>query len=467
MRVVPGPHGDGVEAIGEESQHGLLVGFIHERARVEWMREKLAPASGPREARRGKGTGVTMRRSRLVLVVAALLAGCSQPAPERPADLVVYGRVWTGDSAVPTAAGSRRARRDHRGRRLEASDRPVPGPGDAGARQWPVQRRAGVRGLPHALHQRRVPVDVGGPPRRRHAGRVRPASRGVREAVAAGQWILGGDWDHERWPGAPLPRKEWIDSVTPDHPVFVSRLDGHMGVANSAALRLARITRASRAPQGGEIVRDPATGEPTGLLKDNAMDPIWRAVPGRTPAGDRQRAGGRAPPRRRELASPPSTRWTAGATWRRSSGRAARNALTARIYAFVPLSTWKMLADTVRADGRGDDWLRWGGLKGFMDGSLGSTTAAFFDPYLDAPEHPRPARHRFGHDARLDHLGRQRRPPGRRSTPSATVPTPSCSTSMPKRHGCTARGTAASASSTPSTSGRPTSRASASRASSR
>jgi hypothetical protein len=63
----------------------------------------------------------------------------------------------------------------------------------------------------------------------------------------------------------------------------------------------------------------------------------------------------------------------------------SRNALTARVYAFVPISTWRMLADTVRAQGRGDDWLRWGGLKGFMDGSLGSTTAAFFEPYLDAP----------------------------------------------------------------------------------
>jgi hypothetical protein len=99
------------------------------------------------------------------------------------------------------------------------------------------------------------------------------------QRLPKGKWILGGDWDHERWPGAPLPRKEWIDSVTPDHPVFVSRLDGHMGVANSAALRLARITRASRAPEGGEIVRDPGTGEPTGLLKDNATDPIWRFDP--------------------------------------------------------------------------------------------------------------------------------------------------------------------------------------------
>ena len=90
-----------------------------------------------------------------------------------------------------------------------------------------------------------------------------------------GEWILGGDWDHERWPGSPLPRREWIDSVTPHNPVFVNRLDGHMGVANSAALKARRhhAQDAQRRP-GGTIVRDPRTGEPTGVLKDNAMDPV-------------------------------------------------------------------------------------------------------------------------------------------------------------------------------------------------
>ena len=83
--------------------------------------------------------------------------------------------------------------------------------------------------------------------------------------IKPGAWILGGTWDHESWPGAPLPAREWIDSVTPDNPVFVQRLDGHMGVANSRALALARINRDTPQPAGGTIVHDDH-GEPTGVL---------------------------------------------------------------------------------------------------------------------------------------------------------------------------------------------------------
>ena len=82
------------------------------------------------------------------------------------------------------------------------------------------------------------------------------------KTLRPGEWILGGDWDHENWPGAPLPRREWIDSVTPNNPVFVNRLDGHMAVANSAALRAANVTKDTPTPAGGEIPRDPRTREP-------------------------------------------------------------------------------------------------------------------------------------------------------------------------------------------------------------
>jgi len=94
-----------------------------------------------------------------------------------------------------------------------------------------------------------------------------------------GEWITGGDWDHERWEGAPLPRREWIDSVSPNNPVFVNRLDGHMALANTAALRLAGVTRATKDIPGGVIVRDPRTGEPTGILKDEAMGPVAAVIP--------------------------------------------------------------------------------------------------------------------------------------------------------------------------------------------
>lgn len=327
---------------------------------------------------------MTMRRSWMVLAVAALLSGCSQPAPEQPADLIVYGSVWTGDSAAPVAAGiavrggtivavgSKRQVDRFRGPATRVLDNGkwsvVPGFGDSHTHFI----SGGFQLMSVDLRDAATPAEF-----------VRRLAEFAKR-LPKGTWVLGGDWDHERWPGAPLPRKEWIDSVTPDNPVFVSRLDGHMGVANSAALRLARITRSSRAPEGGEIVRDAATGEITGLLKDNAMDPIWRAVPDRTTA---ETDSALAVALRHAAENGVTTihsvdGWGDLAAFKRAL---ARNALTARVHALVPISTWRMLADTVRAVGRGDDWLRWGGLKGFMDGSLGSTTAAFYEPYLDAP----------------------------------------------------------------------------------
>ena len=93
-----------------------------------------------------------------------------------------------------------------------------------------------------------------------------------------GGWILGGDWDHEKWPGAPLPTRQMIDGATPDHPVFVNRLDGHMTLANTLALKLAGVTKDTKEVPGGVIVRDGA-GEPTGILKDAAEDLVDKVVP--------------------------------------------------------------------------------------------------------------------------------------------------------------------------------------------
>src|SRR5918911_1770942 len=91
--------------------------------------------------------------------------------------------------------------------------------------------------------------------------------------------MTGGDWDHERWPGANLPTKDLIDKFTPKTPVLVNRLDGHMALANSLALKLAGITRETKDPAGGLIVRDPKSGEPTGILKDAAMTLVYKVVP--------------------------------------------------------------------------------------------------------------------------------------------------------------------------------------------
>jgi predicted amidohydrolase YtcJ len=329
----------------------------------------------------------------LVLVALSLLsAACSKTEPEPVANgavtlAITNARVWTGDAANPWAQAIairgdeislvgtneqvRRAAAD--AKTIDAAGRLVV-PGfidshvhfiDGGFRLSSVQLRDA---------------------RTRDEFVARIAA--FASTVPEGTWITGGDWDHSLW-GGELPAREWIDAVTPKHPVWVSRLDGHMAVANSAALAAAGITKATKEMPGGEIVRG-ANGEPTGVLKDNAMTLVDSVVP--------------APPAElsdRALAAAMKYVNAQGVTSIHNMGtwadldtfaRAARaGTLTTRVYAVVPLADWERLRDTVRketyggTDGRGDEWLRIGGLKGFVDGSLGSHTAAFFEPFDDAP----------------------------------------------------------------------------------
>lgn len=197
-----------------------------------------------------------------------------------------------------------------------------------------------------------------------------------------GAWVTHGDWDHTSW-GGELPTRQWIDSVTPHNPVWINRLDGHMHLANTAALNAAKVTRGTPDVAGGEIVRD-ANGEPTGIFKDNAMDLVGRVVPA-TPPELEDRALDTA---MTYVASHGVTSvhnmgsWNDLAIFERAH---AANRLRTRIYAAVPLATWERLRDTVSAKGTGDHWLRIGGLKGFVDGSLGSHTALMVDGFTDAP----------------------------------------------------------------------------------
>jgi predicted amidohydrolase YtcJ len=206
--------------------------------------------------------------------------------------------------------------------------------------------------------------------------------------VPAGTWITGGDWDHSLW-GGELPARSWIDAVTPAHPVWIHRLDGHMALANSAALKAAGVTRATRDVPGGEIVRGPDR-DPTGVLKDNAMALVDAVVPPPSPQMlDRALRAAMEYVNQQGVTSVHNMgSWTDLETFARAR---KAGSLTTRIYAAVPLADWERLRDVVRArehggaDGRGDDWLRVGGLKGFVDGSLGSHTAAFHEPFDDAP----------------------------------------------------------------------------------
>jgi len=202
--------------------------------------------------------------------------------------------------------------------------------------------------------------------------------------VSKGRWILGGDWDHERWEGAPLPTREMIDAVTPDHPVFVNRLDGHMALANRVALHLAKIARHTADPPGGVIVREAGTGEPTGVLKDTAQELVERVIPEKTFA-EKLKAARAATAYAAEFGVTSLTDMSAGEDVGLYQYLIECHELNNRIYAARSIVSWEVLARAGVRAAFGGDMLRIGALKGFADGSLGSSTALFFEPYSDAP----------------------------------------------------------------------------------
>jgi hypothetical protein len=203
-----------------------------------------------------------------------------------------------------------------------------------------------------------------------------------------GEWILNGGWDETKWNPPQLPTEEMIDAETPDNPVFLDRYDGHMGLANSAALRLAGITAQTPDPPGGLIVRD-EHGNPTGALKDAAKDFVIKVIP---PLSHDQRMH----QARRALAHAASLGVTSvqemndeGTDSFANFGVYAelleRNELTTRIYVAPAIFNWDTQAKVGIRHGFGSPYLRLGALKGFADGSLGSRTAYFFQAYSDAP----------------------------------------------------------------------------------
>jgi predicted amidohydrolase YtcJ len=199
-----------------------------------------------------------------------------------------------------------------------------------------------------------------------------------------GEWIQGGDWDETKWTPPSLPTKELIDPVTPDNPVFLSRYDGHSALANSAALRLAGVTSKTPDPPGGTIVRD-EQGNPTGDLKDAATDLVFKVIP---PLSHEQRL--RAV--RRALDYAASLGVTSVQNMDPDYGDIAVYAellqmgkLTTRIYAAPLIDHVDDQAKIGIRHAFGGPWLRIGAVKGFADGSLGSRTAYFFEPFSDEP----------------------------------------------------------------------------------
>jgi predicted amidohydrolase YtcJ len=318
---------------------------------------------------------------RLLLLAASLLAACARPPG---ADLVIYGRVWTGDSARPSAAG------------VASRGDTVLAVGDSAE----IARLVGSKTLVIAAQSGLVTPGFMDDHVHLMTGGFQLASVDLRDATTPeeftrrikafaatlkpGEWITGGDWDHEKWPGTPLPDRSWIDSVTPNNPVFVNRLDGHMALANSLALAAAKLDKSVKEIPGGTIVRR-KDRELTGVLKDEAMNPVNRVIPDPS-ASQLDSALARAMRHAASLGvvgvSSVSTSWADIAALERAR---ARGALTLRVSNYIPLAAWRSMADSVRAKGPGDEWIRTAGVKGFVDGSLGSTTALMSEPYRDAP----------------------------------------------------------------------------------
>ena len=205
-----------------------------------------------------------------------------------------------------------------------------------------------------------------------------------------GAWIVMGEWDHERWTPAVLPTHQLIDDVTTRNPVFVERLDGHMGLANALAMKLAGVDRTTPDIPGGVIVRD-ASGNPTGIFKDAAMTLINRVIPPLSLqetetailAAERE-AARNGVTSVQEMAN--DTHDTGGPDRLRAMQALEREGrLTVRISENLRLRDWKYLAGSGVQAGFNDGVIQIGGLKSFADGGLGASTAWLFAPYDDAP----------------------------------------------------------------------------------
>jgi predicted amidohydrolase YtcJ len=313
------------------------------------------------------------------------VAACDR-TPENPADLIVTGAtIYTADSTRWTAealavddgrivyVGTRRGALAFRGPETVVRDAAgqtlVPGITDAHAHVANLGLR-GIDLMDTESYEAVIALIV---------ERARTAPKG--------EWILGRGWDQNDWPVKDFPTHDQLTAAVPDHPVFLTRIDGHAALANAAAMRLARITSASRDPDGGSILRT-ASGAPTGVFIDNAMGMVRAVIPPAT--GEQVKTAILD-------AQTQMHRWgltgvhDAGASpsaMRAYEELGREGKLTARYY--IMLSDIPALLDEWfarnPANGLYDGklWVRM--IKSYMDGALGSRGAALLAPYADDPQ---------------------------------------------------------------------------------
>jgi predicted amidohydrolase YtcJ len=208
---------------------------------------------------------------------------------------------------------------------------------------------------------------------------VRSAVGEAVKKARPGEWVYGRGWDHTRWPGETLPKKQDLDDVSGDVPVVLSRIDGHVVWANSRALTLSGIDARTAAPPGGEVER--AGGEPTGILKESATGLLRRG-----PAAVVGKQGSAL-----EAALEEARRF--GVTSIQTGGESIEpylrlheaGKLTVRVYVWGELGGNVDRYAELKKTTADHPTVRQGCLKGFADGTLGSGTAAMFEPYADDP----------------------------------------------------------------------------------
>jgi predicted amidohydrolase YtcJ len=204
------------------------------------------------------------------------------------------------------------------------------------------------------------------------------------QSTPAGQWILGRAWDHTLWSPARLPDRRDLDAAAPGHPVLLTRVDGHIAVANSAALAALGVTRATVDPAGGKVDRD-SGGEPTGILRETALTAALAKLPPPS-AGDRRLAIEVALGQFARAGVTSAQDYSDWADFLVYEALEKEGKLTARISEWLPFDAPVATLRERRAHhDAADPMLHTGMLKGFMDGSLGSRTAALFEPYADEP----------------------------------------------------------------------------------
>lgn len=195
-----------------------------------------------------------------------------------------------------------------------------------------------------------------------------------------GKWITGGSWDHEGWEIKDTPVKEMIDPFTQDTPVFIERLDKHMALANSLALKLAGITKDTPDPVGGAILKNPVTGEPTGILKDNAMPLVYSIIPEQAKEETDEAALAALDEAKRN-----GVTGIHDITYKNDLLAYQRldkeGKLSCRVYTRLPIADYANLVRSGIECNFGSSKIKLGSLKAFSDGSLGAGTAWFFDNY--------------------------------------------------------------------------------------